>query len=266
MLQYHSAYPHGGGNYAMFGLDNDIAEDIYQFVTIPANAPAANLTFWVNVVTQETIGEGAYDYLEVHIFDSTGTWIAQVGEVTNEDASKSNNTYGNYFKVGPIDLSAYKGTSIFVMFWVSNDAILPTTFLLDDVSLLTNAPTGSGLYVFTPCRLIDTRNPAGPAGGPRLEAGQTRTVAARGNCGIPTDATAIAVNVTVPAPAAGGYLTTFPGPAGAARPFASTLNFMQGLTRANNAIITLGADGSLNVYNGSPAPIDFIIDVNGYFK
>jgi hypothetical protein len=134
--------------------------------------------------------------------------------------------------------------------------------LVDYVSVVpaTNA------YFITPCRVIDTRNPNGPSGGPSLVPGGTRNVTVAGNCGIPVGATALAVNVTVPQPAAGGFLTVFPGPAGATMPYVSTLNYKSGTTRGNNAIIAVGADGTINIFNGGSVPIDFIIDVNGYFK
>jgi len=63
----------------------------------------------------------------------------------------------------------------------------------------------------TPCRLIDTRNPQGPAGGPALQAGATRTFALAGQCGIPASARSLSVNLTVTQPAAAGLsVPSFP--------------------------------------------------------
>src|SRR5262245_3083791 len=42
----------------------------------------------------------------------------------------------------------------------------------------------SQYFTVTPCRLIDTRNPAGPYGGPALTAGVNRTFTVTGQCGI----------------------------------------------------------------------------------
>jgi len=70
----------------------------------------------------------------------------------------------------------------------------------------------------------------------------------------------------VPQPADQGYLTAFPGPSGATKPFVSTLNYKSGATRANNAIVATGEDGTINIYNGGSVPINFIVDVNAYFK
>jgi hypothetical protein len=59
-------------------------------------------------------------------------------------------------------------------------------------------------------------------------------------------------------------VTLYPG--GSARPFASSINYTPGRTLANNANITVGPDGSINVFNSGSASLDVLIDVNGYFK
>jgi hypothetical protein len=48
----------------------------------------------------------------------------------------------------------------------------------------------------------------------------------------------------------------------------STINFVAGLTRANNAIVPAAADGSvaIRVKNSSTGSVEFILDVNGYFE
>jgi hypothetical protein len=49
-------------------------------------------------------------------------------------------------------------------------------------------------------------------------------------------------------------------------PLVSTVNFAQGLTRANNAIVAVAPDGTIKVKNGSAAAVDFVLDVNGCFQ
>jgi len=44
------------------------------------------------------------------------------------------------------------------------------------------------------------------------------------------------------------------------------LNYSTGKTLANNTVIALSVDGKISVYNSGPFGINFIIDVNGYFK
>jgi hypothetical protein len=127
-------------------------------------------------------------------------------------------------------------------------------------------PTGtatSGFFVVTPCRVIDTRNPVGPYGGPALGANALRTVLVGGTCGIPVGAQSISLNLTVVGPSSTGWLTLYPG--GGLLPGSSTINYRTGKTRANNAIVPVDAAGNLNVSNSGPA-VNFIIDVNGYFQ
>ncbi len=50
----------------------------------------------------------------------------------------------------------------------------------------------------TPCRVVDTRNPDGPFGGPPIQGGRYRDFPLpQGSCGIPPTATAYALNATV---------------------------------------------------------------------
>ena len=119
-------------------------------------------------------------------------------------------------------------------------------------------------FTVTPCRVFDTRDPAGPWGGPSLVAGQDRTFTIAGRCGIPSTARAVSINVTVTGPTAPGFLTLFP--AGGPPPLASTINFRAGQTRANNAVVTLGGAGDIVVRAGmASGNVHVILDVNGYF-
>jgi hypothetical protein len=117
----------------------------------------------------------------------------------------------------------------------------------------------------TPCRIADTRDAAGPQGGPALAAGSARNFAVNGICSVPLTAKAVAVNITVVNPTAGGYLVLYP--AGTALPLASTINFRPGFVRANNAILTVGASGQVSVFCGmASGSTDFVLDVTGWFE
>ena len=130
------------------------------------------------------------------------------------------------------------------------------------------APPGTALLFYTlpPCRVLDTRNPAGPLGGPALAANEIRAVAPGGSCGIPPTAKAIAANVTVLTPDQAGHLR-FWG-VGEAQPSTSTLNFAGAQTRANNAVIVMpaGAAAGFQVQNGSLGTTPILVDVSGYFE
>jgi uncharacterized repeat protein (TIGR01451 family) len=120
-------------------------------------------------------------------------------------------------------------------------------------------------YTLTPCRLVDTRNAAGPLGGPALGAGTTRTFVLAGHCGIPAGAVAIAANVVGTGSTAAGYFTLYAP--GSPRPPTSTLNFGAGRTRANDALVGLGTAGDVAVFAGQASgTVQLILDVTGYFK
>jgi hypothetical protein len=120
-------------------------------------------------------------------------------------------------------------------------------------------------FTVSPCRVVDTRGPNGPLGGPSLAAGQNRTFTLAGSCNIPSNASAVSVNIAVVGPSAQGFLTLYPG--GSGLPAVSNLNFSAGQVRANNAIVTLGALGDATAFLGQGSGnAHVIIDVNGYLQ
>ncbi|MGH9361801.1 MAG: IPT/TIG domain-containing protein, partial [Thermoanaerobaculia bacterium] len=127
-------------------------------------------------------------------------------------------------------------------------------------------PAPLGFYTLTPCRVLDTRNPNGPLGGPALAPNGSRVFDVTGPCGIPSGAKSISVNLTVVAPGALGNLSIYPGNA---FPFkASAISFKPGDNRANNAVLFLATNGTgtIGVQNVSAGSTHFILDVNGYFQ
>ena len=127
-------------------------------------------------------------------------------------------------------------------------------------------PLPSRFHTLTPCRVLDTRLAAGPLGGPSLAAGARRLFPLNGTCGIPSGARAISTNLTVVAGGAGGSLVAWAGDGGL--PGTSSISFGAWRTRANNAVVELARDGTrtLWVKSSSAAPVDVILDVNGYFE
>ena len=122
----------------------------------------------------------------------------------------------------------------------------------------------SNLHTLPPCRVFDTRQPAGAYGGPRLAANSDRSFLLAGRCGIPPSARAVSVNLTVTEPTDGGYLAAFPT---GAPTNTSTLNFRAGQTRANNAVIGLDSAGNLVIRCGmTTGGAHAVLDVNGYFE
>jgi hypothetical protein len=120
-------------------------------------------------------------------------------------------------------------------------------------------------FALNPCRVVDTRNPNSTNGGPIFTPNSQRNFAVRGNCGVPSTAAAVSINVTIANATAGSFVTVWPS--GAARPNVSTINFTQNdPSLANGAIVGLGASPTdLSVYNSS-GNVNVIIDVTGYFQ
>jgi hypothetical protein len=119
-------------------------------------------------------------------------------------------------------------------------------------------------YPLTPCRVVDTRNPNGPLGGPYLQGGQPREFPLlQSPCNIPASVRAYSLNAAV-LPRNGGalaYLTVWP--AGQPQPVVSTLTDLTGTIVSNAAIVPAGAGGDVDAYASNDT--DLVIDINGYF-
>jgi len=110
-------------------------------------------------------------------------------------------------------------------------------------------------------RIMDTRIGQG-APGPVPSMGSV-SVQVTGQGGVPaTGVSAVAVNVTVAAPTAAGYITVWPS--GTSRQDTSNLNFQAGQDIPNLVLVPVGADGKIQLYNGSPGTVHLIADVAGY--
>jgi uncharacterized repeat protein (TIGR01451 family) len=113
-----------------------------------------------------------------------------------------------------------------------------------------------------PCRVVDTRNPNGPLGGPSLLANTTRDFPIpSSSCGIPSNAKAYSLNATVVPHGSLGYLTLWP--TGSPQPLVSALNSPDGGIKANAAVVPAGTGGAISVYVTDTT--DVILDTNGYF-
>src|SRR5215831_16798508 len=121
-----------------------------------------------------------------------------------------------------------------------------------------------GFQPVTPCRIVDTRGPAGTFGAPSLSAGSPRSFPLpAGPCaGIPTGVGAYSLNVTATNTLGPGFFKIFPQ--GGASPVVSTLNYVAGQTVANAAIVPAGTGGGITVAAGVSGA-DLVIDINGYY-
>jgi hypothetical protein len=142
--------------------------------------------------------------------------------------------------------------------------------------------TAAGPFQFfsvTPCRIVDTRPGfgfGGVFGPPALPSGGPRSFPITGQCGIPSDAKAVALNVTVTSPTLEGFIKIWPSNQG--QPPVSTINFAAGEPAiANGAIVPLALDNQGNTVAGNQITVVYgaltaggtthlILDVTGFFK
>ncbi|MDV5145393.1 S1 family peptidase [Streptomyces sp. SBC-4] len=111
----------------------------------------------------------------------------------------------------------------------------------------------------TPVRLLDTRSPV-----KTLAPYSSIDVQVAGQNGVPANATAAVLNLTVTGPAMAGNLIAYP--AGTTRPSTSNVNFTAGQTISNQAIVPIGADGKVTVYNHNGGKADVIVDFFGDYS
>jgi hypothetical protein len=112
-----------------------------------------------------------------------------------------------------------------------------------------------------PTRILDTRLGTGAPKAQLTSAAPIKlTVAGAG--GVPDDATAVALNLTLTDSTGGGNVAAFPD--GTAEQ-TSNLNYSAGQTVANLAIVPIGDNGQIDLAKQGPGAVDMIADVEGYF-
>ena len=129
-----------------------------------------------------------------------------------------------------------------------------------DVSLIAQFAAVDGLTSITPKRVLDTRDGTGaPAG----------IVAATGvvsldlrAAGLPTDATAALLNVTVTDGTDPGFVTVYP--CTQPRPTASNLNYTKGKTAANLVQVAVDPGGTVCLY--AHGATHLVADLSGWFQ
>ena len=128
---------------------------------------------------------------------------------------------------------------------------------------------GDSFVGATPQRLVDTRDGTGGQFGQLVSTSplvvKATNISASTAAGvattIPSTAGTVALNITVVAPDAAGFITVYP--CDAPRPLASNVNYVPGQVVANGVIAPVSASGEVCVY--SQAATDVIVDLAGWF-
>jgi hypothetical protein len=134
-----------------------------------------------------------------------------------------------------------------------------THVVVDVVGYLSSTAPGRH-FALSPYRVLDTRPddiaPMGPA--------STTALRVLGVGGVPgTGVSAVALTIAAKSPSANTFITAWPG--GVARPTTANLNPRAGVDVSNLAIVRVGADGTVNLYNQN-GTLDLVVDVVGWFS
>ncbi|HUP59740.1 MAG TPA: S8 family peptidase [Thermoanaerobaculia bacterium] len=124
-----SRTPQAGAWYAwLCGYGSSHTDYAYQQISIPSGATAATLNFYLKIDTAETTTSTAYDRMYVQILNSSGSVLATLATYSNLNKSSS-------YSLKSFDLLSYKGQTIRVRFYATEDSIYQTSFLVDTTSL-----------------------------------------------------------------------------------------------------------------------------------
>lgn len=110
----------------------------------------------------------------------------------------------------------------------------------------------------SPTRFLDTRKSA------KVQPGGSVSFQVGGANGIPADAAAVVMNLTVTEPTSNGFITAHPS--GSPKPNASNVNYKEQETVPNLTVVPLGPDGKVTLTNTSTGSVQLIADVAGYFR
>ena len=127
--------PHGGTWDAWLdGYGTTHTDTLMQQVTIPSNATAASLTFWLHIDTAETTTSTAFDTLAVQVRNSSGTVLSTLKTFSNLNAAAG-------YQQQTFDVLSFKGQTIQINFLGKEDSTLQTSFVVDDTALSVTTPS-----------------------------------------------------------------------------------------------------------------------------
>lgn len=126
-----ATYPARQGTYKLWldGTGATTTEYGYQTITIPAAATSVTLGFWLRIATAETTTTTAYDTLKVQMRDGGNAVLGTL-------ATYSNLQKGTAYVQRTFDVTSYRGKTVRVYFEGKEDSSLATSFLIDDVSVV----------------------------------------------------------------------------------------------------------------------------------
>jgi hypothetical protein len=131
------------------GLPKSGIASLSQTVSIPNNIPAATLSYWVRVLSREPAQ--LLDVLSVNIYSGNGVQPVDTfaRQATNLDGTAGPALSAPWIK-NVLDLSAFRGQTITILFQSENHGAVSTHFHIDNVNL-TNQPVTDKDYLYAVC-------------------------------------------------------------------------------------------------------------------
>jgi len=139
--------------------------------------------------------------------------------------------------------------------------------IVDASGYYTAAGSAGGQFTAesAPVRICDTRptSPVNQCSLKTIAGGNHLDLVVRGLGGVPSDATAVVVNLTGISPSQSTYLTVFPF--GTTMPPSSDINLVSGEVRPNLVVATINSSGEISIYN-SNGSVNVAVDVLGWYS
>jgi hypothetical protein len=216
---------------------------------------------------------GSHQSITLHV---TGGGVPASATAVALNVTVTQPTAPGWISVGPTptttssNLNFVKGQTVpnFVVSQISGSGTvslyngsLGTVQLVADLQgYFSQSGPGSVYVSVAPSRMLDTRI---GVGAPAIAVGshQSITLQIIGG-GVPTSATAVALNVTVTLPTAPGWISVGPTPTTTS----SNLNFVKGQTIPNFVVSQISDAGTVSLYNGSLGTVQLVADLQGYFS
>lgn len=226
------------------------------------------------VVDHGPFGRTLYAHLG-NVVVGNGQWVDQntrIGSVGQTGSASTPHLHFEYYDLidagsdDPGSLKACHGSSL-VSYGGWHGLTYGSRWMHSDSTTCGSPPpvVPARFHPLVPARVLDSRAGPGNVGPYSTPWGAgARDVPIAGVGGVPPDADAVVLNVTVVNPTASSFLQLWP--TDTPQPvFGSSLNFVPGQVVPNSVTVKIGNWGQVRVFNAAGST-DVVIDVSGYYK
>ncbi len=239
--------------------------------TSTASATGALVSVLVALKPEVDTSTSAYDAHGNQTKDGDTTYTYDASDRLASTTIDATTTTYTYDAVGRLVVRSSGGTATTYGYGAFNSAPIDTrsgAVIEQLVSLpggVTDTIQTAGAYrPVTASRILDTATGTGVAQG-KVAAHGTVELQVAGVAGVATaNLSAVAINLAAVDPATSGQLVAYAD--GTAQTGTPNVSFAAGQTVGNLAIVPVGADGKIAVYNDSSGSTDLLGDVEGFYE